>query len=820
MSAYESNLNFFVKDYEELRQTLKTIFLYGCYDREQLQKRLSARGYRFSLSRCDDLLQIVRYFWRDAIQSSRMARGKKIHYFPAGRYQTRENSLWQIYRMKSIQERDMNLFFFIPYAVRHIAKGAMARDVSCTLVNVCREICDDTGIYAFLGAEKAIWQATKELKAWGFLAPDPRYAKRIRASSNFLDNIPEPVLRQLHELLFFYRDVLPLSTLGYSLQRTIHDYLVFEQGKTPLPEEGLFVHKDVFLQNILNDEIMFQLLGAIENKKLVCFQCDSRRDNERVHVQHFMPLKIIVDIQYGRQFVLGEMTSESNSYKAFRLDKMSKLYYEKEMSNGGSVFKPSLDYMWTSSCQFQETHTVVVDFVFPEPQTAAKKILSLRAQQRTGTLTEVSPLHFVYTIILNDPVEMIPWLRSWMPYAHVRRDENPSLANAMEEGCQELLDIYMKKSPHTYIKATLPGLENHIKIPQKRKLDTSTNVDFPCSLFLEYRNLYFCAIHAAMHLLAPRQKARRREKWSPADLVHFILSYVGIDNTADKYLTTIAKYGNDPKSLSLFKEVDGVLCNAYPGSPPPIMPGRLEQRYLRTLLGEPGVRAVLGNAVVDNVCLLMEGITPFAWGQVLEERGVDQTDEPEHWDTIWKKIHIIMEAIRKKTCLSYENRARDSVHQGILKPYKIMYSPQSLKFQLIAAATDTSGGEPRLVLINIRRLSQIGPANGMNMDVDVKELLSKKKEPPLHIVIRKRIGVNDIERAFLLFSNYERTAWYDNVKDEYHIKLVYYSFQYKSEILPRILSLGAAAEVLSPRSVRQKIIDIVKQAINNKSQFF
>ena len=194
-----------------------------------------------------------------------------------------------------------------------------------------------------------------------------------------------------------------------------------------------------------------------------------------------------------------------------------------------------------------------------------------------------------------------------------------------------------------------------------------------------------------------------------------------------------------------------------------------------------------------------------------------KSDKPNNKNAIWEKIRVIMEAIRNGCCLSYENLDRNNIiNKGILKPYKIMYSPQTLCFQLITAANKSPEEEPRLVLMNIGQILRIETANGVNLDVDVEELLKQKKQEPLEIVIRKRIGVNDIERAFRLFSNYEREAWYDEEKDEYHIKLVYYSFQYQIEILPRLLSLGPAAEVISPDSVRREII---KRAETINAQF-
>lgn len=823
----DDKTNFFFDNYEELRQTLETLFIYGCYTRKQLQNTIEARGYSYSQRRCDQLLQIIQYYWPDN-STARKNKSRSIP-IPVERYQTKENNLWKIYKMKTILEREMNLLFFISCEA---AKNK--RDIKCIEMN--RIIHDKIRIdFATDTGASPIRNASKKMKEWGIL--DPNKKTTIRAVSNILDKIPENILRQLYELLFFYRETLPLSALGYSLQRVIRDYIVYEKGYDSLPKEGCFVHKDTFLQNILNDEIVFQLLYAIENNKRICFEHDKKDRSERGYVRQFLPLKIISDMEYGRQFVFGEILNEFNpnhhKYSVYRLDKISELRQAKQggptsvnnNTDGGGAPCPDLDSilnnMWTASYNSSKRPAdVVIDFVFPDEKTAEQLKWRLNAQKRQGIIIQESPTHFTYTIKISDPREMIPWIRSWMPYAHIRHNSNHALAETLSKERQALLDIYNYEAP----KPEASAQAENPKFPAAAKdtEDKEKGLDRLPSLFSEFRNIYVSAIHAAMHYMYATHNKSAKGKWRTAEqLKAFIMEYSGIDikDTCDKYMTAIGEFGGkdkDPKKLCLFKkDEDGFIRPTYPGTPPPIMPGLLEKRYLLTLLNESGTQTVLGKGAVKDIKELLQDIKPFAWEEVLVEHGVYKSEKPNNKNAVWETIRVIMEAIRNGCCLSYKNRDRNNIiHKGILKPYKIMYSPQTLCFQLITAASESPKEEPRLVLMNIEQLLQIKTANGVNLDVDVEELLKQKKQEPLEIVIRPRqdIGFNDIERAFRLFSNYEREAWYDEEKDEYHIKLVYYSFQYQIEILPRILSLGAAAEVLKPESVRMEIINIVKQA--------
>lgn len=797
--------NFFVKDYEHLRQTLQTIFIYGCYDRKQLQKRMLIRGYKYSDRTCDSLLQCIRYFWKDTANQTRLSDGRKIHYFPAGRYAINENSLWRIYHMKSFLERDANLFFFINSAIQHLTKD---QNCAFTSDNIIRQIYDNTKIIEFFNQKIKIWREMVKLKKWGFIESSKQNPQKIKATENIFKKVHKHDLLIIYELLYLYRDILPLSSLGYSLQRTIKDYLVYEEGHSLPKNENIFIHKEMFFQNILNDEIFFQVYTAIEENKFLSMQYDSRYSGKKI-IHGFMPIKIIMDFMYGRQYILGKIKESTVMY---RLDKISNIHLSNIQYKKTDVPNVSLQGIWSASCLLQNTTTVIIDFIFPENKSKGL-IKKLNSQRRWGTIKQISSTHVIYNININDPNEMLPWIRSWAPFAHVQNNSSHNLQEKINSTWKILLNIYSgQKFEHAFI----PTKQEHNKIINNNKTHNKLEgYHPPPSLFLEYRNIYYYAIRSILHLISPRQYNREKKKITSSELANFIVNYAEIDNTADRYLTDISKFKIDSKKFALFKKApDGSLHYTYSGPPPTIMPSKLEKRYLLTLLQEPGIQHFLADSTTKKLKDSLSNETPFTWDTTILEQGIGIKPPKGTNNFPWDNISIIMKAIRNQNCLRYRNHTQKGEIYGIMKPYKIMYSSQAKHFQVITGASSEQDKEMRLVLMNVNQLSDLIEID--NNCVDVEKLLHEKKEPAIHLVIRQYIGINDIERAFLLFSNYERTSWYDNLKDEYHIELLYYSFQFESEILPRILSLGAAAEIVAPERIRKNIINIIKESINKQ----
>lgn len=166
-----------------------------------------------------------------------------------------------------------------------------------------------------------------------------------------------------------------------------------------------------------------------------------------------------------------------------------------------------------------------------------------------------------------------------------------------------------------------------------------------------------------------------------------------------------------------------------------------------------------------------------------------------------KNFNTILEAIEKKRCISYLYKTREgAVHDHMAIPVKIEFSlyDQVMRVSLFNLK------ENRLFKANVDRFKtvKIGRELKDQERFSVKDELEKKKATE-NIVLKIKNEKNAIERAALLFSQYNRKNVLEN--DYLLMEITYYEFD-KNIMLNHILTLGPLAEVLSPAEIRDEVI--------------
>ena len=810
--------NFFVREYEPIRQTLLTIYSYGCYDAYQISNRLQMIGYKFSSRTYDEMIKRVKYFWPDVLKSDRKINLKKIHYFPFDRYKIDENYLWRSYELKTFNEQDINLYFFILQALSEnqtLERGIAIDEIIAYIEDAIFKTDDDNNEnHAHMIRNKL----TEMINDNFVVSYEDKY-KFYRLADNMLDHINEEALLIIYYSLFLYRDILPLSSIGYSLQKIISMYLKFSCGNENVSDTNIFIHKDIFFQNILNDEVIFKILTAIEKNKNLCFL------NYFTQVNSFKPYHFIFDRQYGRQYVWGFCGDKETIY---RLDRISKIIFIESDNNIEHNYR-LINNVWTASIPENiDSKLVEIDFCFNDSIKEAWLIRKLYYQKREGKIDKLSPTHYLYTIYVRDPYEMIPWIRSWGSYAHVRNSKLHELNQRLEENWQQMQAYYKLEQVSSNKKAfninvqifkTNKITQNKADNKHKNKLVNET------SIFKEYRNLYYSAIQCIYYLMI-----LNGENFTKKDLIKFIQEFSHVDKkNQDKFLKDITKFGERLDKLSLFKQDDdGILRPSEfetdnEISLPPIMLNYQEKRYLKTLLEQEGMKLLLGEDITKKILNLLQGINSFNWNKYILNRGIYIYGELHDTKLLWDNMKIIMNAIRKKSCLSYNNFTNNGIISGICKPYKIMYSSKTCQYQLVAIAkqNDKENSATRLILMNINKLHDLKLTDDsyLRSQLPEKFLQQKRMKQPIKVKIFPIHGHNDIERAFLLFSSYEKKGWYNSETGIYHLEIIGYDFE-MNEIIEKILSLGSAIEVIEPKNLREHIIKIVNDSLQKFSHNF
>lgn len=252
-------------------------------------------------------------------------------------------------------------------------------------------------------------------------------------------------------------------------------------------------------------------------------------------------------------------------------------------------------------------------------------------------------------------------------------------------------------------------------------------------------------------------------------------------------------------------------------APVPFLLNIYEKRALKTLLQDNRFRNLASQNLLEFLDEQFSEIHPYEWNDFLMFRGNTEYDELAD-KKVQKNIKIIMSAILNRNSIKCINtKAVDYQNEEqIIYPYKLMYSPVTGKVQLLATKKDIN----RIILLNVIALENVSEDHSHNLsDDEFADLLEAQKESePIIIEIKnfdtKGKKTNAVERFFMMFSNQNKKATYDEVTYTYKVELYYYKFD-EYDIINKLLQLGPSVTVISPDKIIDKLIEKVSKAYKN-----
>lgn len=317
-------------------------------------------------------------------------------------------------------------------------------------------------------------------------------------------------------------------------------------------------------------------------------------------------------------------------------------------------------------------------------------------------------------------------------------------------------------------------------------------------IFIEQKNKY---------ILATIQLANRIYHGEIIPVKEFereILKEIGDDNTGVglEYITRLKS------DYNIFDLSDKSRIRLCADAPIPIMASLAEKVWLKNILGDDRLRLFMDDCLIGKLAERLQDIPDIRLHEFIDVRGLAHTADVMDKEFI-EKFRIAACAICEGRYLIYSNISRDgTVYQDEKAvPYKIEYSIIQQRFRL----SMWSVREKRPVKANISSMFNVstGELVEERQYDSVKEMLgSRKSSAPIVLKIFNRN--NSIERASLLFSQYDRISRWEN-ENTLVMEINYHSFD-EEEIIYNILSFGPTAVVISPPNVKEKIKSIISSA--------
>ena len=390
-----------IRDYENIRSILRDIYIYGCFSRDDYVEKLGISGRKYD----KEQLRINTYLPHNFIKKRRVDK-KTLLYCHYNFADSCNNYLADTYRNKSFTSLDIMSFFYVQQLLNETCEMT-AGDIleSIPMIN-------DNVIFT----KDNLRIKLEELEERGYIKSEKKNNKVIYSlTEDIWRDFSNEELKDIYIYLDFLRNVSSIEMPYYFLFRKLKLYLK-NNRKTDAPEISFFQFKHNHLFNSLDNDILLKLLKTLKEEKIIEITLYGKKKKQVI-----MPIEIIEDSMYGRQYVYCiDNTIESEG--VIRIDRIKEVAILRNATREEKQQrKDRVNYYkecWCTSGAGKEMNEIRIRFSFNE-ETERYILRRIQNEGQGGKLEKTGNGIYEYTIRVRDPNEMVPWIRSFGEYAKV-----------------------------------------------------------------------------------------------------------------------------------------------------------------------------------------------------------------------------------------------------------------------------------------------------------------------------------------------------------------------------------------------------------------
>lgn len=375
-----------IKNFEKIRDFTRDFFIYGFKGRGDYRS-VSLRSY-------DNERRRIESYLSEHIVKRHDSRGKTIS-ISSNTTAKASNPLFKIWQTKSFTKKDCFLHFVI-LDILSIRSGLSVTDIAgITSRDYAGELSDCEPVDVM-----TIRNKLNEYTRLGILETK-KQGKTLHYSllQNPLAALKIDTRKGLDTALSFYKNLLPGGLIGHSINVTM---------------DSPFIYRQIFFSQILDDEVLLQILGAIRCKKSIILNIFNIKNNRGVK-SSVTPLLVLSNTRTGRRYV-GVYSLGKNKYSTIRLDSIKDVVlgdihpeYDRIKIGYKSLMESSFSIMHKTEENLQNIKILLSI----DEETEKYVLLRIKREGRNGTLTRVYDNVFEYSIDVVDTLEMVPWLRTF-----------------------------------------------------------------------------------------------------------------------------------------------------------------------------------------------------------------------------------------------------------------------------------------------------------------------------------------------------------------------------------------------------------------------
>lgn len=415
-----------IRDYDNIRQILRDIYIYGCFSRDDfIEKGISGRKY-------DNEQRRISAYLPDKFIKKRRVNKRVLLYCEYNMEDTAHNYLAETYRNKSFTLLDVMAYFF----VLQILGDGKER----SLPQILNELPNYNESRMFTKDNLRI--KLDELVEEGLIIAH-KQGKNVNYSIgvDLWEDFSTDELEDMYMYLEFLKNSSPIEMPYYFLQRKLGLYLMCNRGIDDLGKSPIqFKHNHMF--NTLDNDIMLELLRATEASRALRISI-MREGRENLEVE-VIPILIIHDSIYGRQYLLCE-DKKHEIIRSVRLDKITDAEITRDLLaeelDSIKIRKEMLYSCW-SVLGFDKELTEVKIKLFINEEKEQYILRRIDKEGHGGKIDKICDGEYLFTVDMRDPMEMVPWIRSFGERALVISSGDFPLRQSIKEDWERAVSKY------------------------------------------------------------------------------------------------------------------------------------------------------------------------------------------------------------------------------------------------------------------------------------------------------------------------------------------------------------------------------------------